>query len=278
MEDQAYACQHCGVTKPAGQLQQIADMIPAARDVAHGLSRHADGPGGSQKPGSRLPLDLGTTAKLDGVQTVLAGWARHVLEERGSTATHVGDDLILHAAWYLQTQLEWLRHRPEVDEFLGDVAAAARIIAGIARGPVAQRYLGPCGAESTFDLQGLAVTAVCDGDVYAREGASVGRCRTCKAEVSTWERQAWLDGLVRSQAFRAAEIAQAYGVNVNTIRSWATRGQLLEHGRDREERPLYNVGEVLDLAAADAARRASEQAKRARRAAAREADGERMSA
>ena len=50
-----------------------------------------------------------------------------------------------------------------------------------------------------------------------------------------------------------------------SIRSWAKRGQLAQHGEDREGRPLYNLGEVLDLAAADAARREENRAKRARR-------------
>jgi hypothetical protein len=105
----------------------------------------------------------------------------------------------------------------------------------------------------------------CDGDVYARDGAPVGRCRTCGAEVSTAERRAWLDGEVRARAFRAAEIAQAYDINVNTIRTWAGRDRLTAHGYDRDGRPLYNVGEVLDLAAADAARRETARAERARR-------------
>lgn len=211
-------------------------------------------------------------------------------------------DPIVAAAEFIVQNLEWTRHQPWADEFLADIGASARVVSSTARGPAAQRYLGPCGAEREHgDLCAPGPgpcfeddftdecrcwchegePKVCDGDIYAREHASVGRCRTCGAEVSTDARRAWLDDEVRAHAFRAVEIAQAYGVNVNTIRSWATRGSLKSYfrteagivsdwadppkGETRER--LHYVGDVLDLASADAARRAEGQAKRARRAA-----------
>jgi hypothetical protein len=173
-------------------------------------------------------------------------------------------DPIISAARFLADHLEWLRHRPEADEVLADIEACARIVAGIARGPAAQKYLGPCGALLLTPepwAPGTPATSECNGDVYARETASVGRCRLCGAEVSTDARRAWLDAEVRSRAFRAVEISRAYNINIKTIRSWINRGQLIAHGEG-----LYNVGDVLDLAAADAARKASDQARRARRA------------
>jgi len=291
MPDQAYACAGCR-DRAVDQLHTIVDTTPAARDVAHGQARRGPGGAGSAEP--RLPLNLGATQRLDAVQGTLGTWARHVAETRGGRPQAVRADPIVHAARYLAANAEWMRHRREVGEFLEDVEACARVVAGIARGPGEQKYLGPCGAErwpTEFDsdvrcpVDGEMVNlkcwncgwvrrekpTPCEGDVYAYRGASKGRCKTCGGEVATSEREAWLDGEVRQHAFRAAHIADAYGVNVNTIRSWAARGQLVPHGRDAEDRPLFNVGEVLDLAAADAARRATEQAKRARRAAAREA-------
>jgi hypothetical protein len=185
-------------------------------------------------------------------------------------------DPIVKTATWLAGHVEWMRHRAEADEFLTAVEACMRLVRGLARGPAAQRYLGPCGAriETLSDETSVLVSRECDGDIYARVGALSGSCRTCGATASALERQAWLDGTVRTHAFRASEIAQAYRVNVNTIRSWAGRGLLVAHGHDGEGRPLFNVGEVLDLAAADAARRATEQAKRARRAAAKAAETE----
>lgn len=292
LADGAYVCQRCGITKPTEQLHAIADMTPAARDIAHGLSRHGAG-AASGKPGSQLPLDLGATAKLDGVLTALTKWIDHIGTQRGHArpwfSATTNDHLVLAAEW-LPNHLEWMRHRDNAEEFLTDVAACARIVAGIARGPSEQRFLGPCRATVTWDDDGNEVErdSPCDGDVYAHIGAQSGTCRACGARWTTKAREAWLDGEVRAHAYRAAHIAEAYDVSVNTIRSWATpreeirdragkvtqyarAARLFAHSHDREGRPLYLVGDVLDLAAADAARRAGEQAKRARRTAAREA-------
>lgn len=182
-------------------------------------------------------------------------------------------DPLIAAARFLASQLEWLRHavdeqgQPYAVAAFAEIAQCAGRLRGLVNGPAEQRYLGPCGAVQPpgFDQFDYREEAVCDGDVYGPRGGSRGRCRTCGAEVAQDDRQAWLDGEVRAHAFTATEIGRAYSVNINTIRSWAGRGQLVEHGRDRDGRPLYNVGDVLDLAAADAARRETERAKRERR-------------
>lgn len=274
MPDVAYACQSCAY-RAGDQLHTIADMTDAARDVAQGRARR--GPSSSSSSESRLPLNLGATQRLDAVQGNLGGWARHIAATRGirePQAETLADDLVAVVALWLAGHVDWMRHRQEAAEFLGDVDIAARIVSGIARGPTEQQYLGPCGAPEQVEVTGLGTAEreyidgkPCEGDIYAARGSRVGRCRTCRAEVATSEREAWLDGEVRTRAFRASEIANAYRINVNTIRSWAARGQLVPHGHDTDDRPQYNVGDVLDLAAADAARRATEQSKRARRAA-----------
>jgi hypothetical protein len=64
------------------QLAEISDMTPAARDIATGQASHSHG-GGTGKPGSRLPFDLGATARLDAVQATLTTWARAIAETRG---------------------------------------------------------------------------------------------------------------------------------------------------------------------------------------------------
>lgn len=236
MPDGAYACP-AETAKAAEQLRNLADMVPAARDIAHGLSRRGGG-GASGKPGSRLPLDLMATAKLDAVGNELGGWVRHIVEQRGVYPARVppGLDVLVPAARFLSEHLEWMRHRPEVDEFLTDIDACARIVAGIARGPSEQRFLGPCGAlaseiDKIIDTYGEdpavgLIARRCEGDVYAREGAQHGRCRICGAEWSTAERRAWLDVEVRQRAFCRTDIEDAYGIKANTVTTWWLRGKL----------------------------------------------------
>jgi hypothetical protein len=219
-------------------------------------------------------------------------------------------DRIVEAARFLASQIEYSRHQLWVDELFAAIAAALAKIRFTVDGPNEQKYLGPCGAPTEecavcqWDQPGHHSTCgpecphqerrpglPCEGDVYGVRGGSRGRCRACGAEVAQDDRQAWLDGEVRAHAFTAAQIAEAYGINVKTIRSWATdraesrdhRGTLTRsatparlrtHAVGRDGQALFLVGDVLDLAAADAARRETERAKRERRAAAKTAESE----
>ena len=291
LAEDGYSCPRCA-SVAAENLGTVAEVALAVSDAANRLSSGSGG-GGSGKPGSRLPLDLGARSRLDGVEGSLYGWARHVAEERGvrppglpvapkptigpvcrtryecthgsckaiRDPAHVPVLLAVVAGW-LAGHLDWLAHRPEAGEAFADFTACARALRGVVRGPAEQRFIGPCEA--------------CDGDVYVRDGADTGRCKNCGHEVDRADREQWLDEVRREWLFTAKDIADAYGLNVKTIRSWADRGHLIARGADRDGRPLYNVGDVLDLAAGDAARRETMRADRARRAAARAAESEQV--
>lgn len=279
-----WACAPCAY-RAGDQLHELGDMTPAGRDVAHGFARHGS-TGGSGKPGSQVPIDLRATEVLTQIQARLSTWVGEIAHARSRpipAPRHLGDDPIIIWARWLAGHVEWIRKTDDAERFLIEVDECARAMRSVVRGPSEQKYLGPCGAAEQIDItmfghQPGSQTMdgpPCDGDVYASRGSRTGRCRVCGAEVSTAERAAWLDAEVRSHAFRASQIADAYGVNVNTIRTWAHRGQLVAHGHDADGRPLFNVGDVLDLAAGDAVRRHEAQQKRARRAAER---AERMTA
>jgi hypothetical protein len=77
-----YACSRCAF-RAGDQLHDIGDMAGAARDIAHGLSSRQSGSAAAGKPGSRLPLDLAATARLDAIEAELTTWCRHVAETRG---------------------------------------------------------------------------------------------------------------------------------------------------------------------------------------------------
>jgi hypothetical protein len=182
-------------------------------------------------------------------------------------------DPLTSAARFLADHVEWMRHRPEADEFLAAIDAAARLMTNIIDGAPPQVYLGPCGAPAQIEVTAFSdlpdrdfVDGLpCDGDVYARQHASSGRCRSCGAEVDADARRQWLDETVRETLFPASLIADAYGLKVNTLRSYAHRGLFGAHGHDARNRPLYNVGEVLDVFREKARQRAENEAKRARR-------------
>jgi hypothetical protein len=187
-------------------------------------------------------------------------------------------DPLIAAAQFLSAQLDWLRHA--TDEQGGPYAAgvfaeirdcASRMRATV-EGPADRRYLGPCGAWRDHDsvcgcegAAGCSVPETCEGDVYARDGAPAGRCRTCGTQYQRAERQDWIDTLRRDWLYHASEITEAYPeIKANTVSKWYSRGLLASHG-EHNGGPLFKVGEVLDLAAGDKARREEIRAERDRR-------------
>jgi hypothetical protein len=300
------SCRRC-VSVAAENLALVGEVALAASDAANRLSAGSGG-GASGKPGSRLPIDLGAAARLGAVENSLYGWARHVAEERGVRepglpvppkpqvgpvcrtryeCTHdsckaIRDPaspplLLAVVAGWLTGHLDWLAHRQEAGEAFADFGASARALRGVMRGGGEQKYLGPCGAivpQAEMPTERVSThwtEHLCDGDVYGRVGAKTGACRTCGAQVDQAERQIWLADVRRDWLYHASEIAEAYpDIKVDTIRSWLHRGQLTAHG-EHEGRPLLKLGDVLDLAAAAAARRAERESERARRAESRDA-------
>jgi hypothetical protein len=276
--DDGLICDGC-VDLMVFKLRLIVNLTPDARLVAAGLVRRGSG-GGSGKPGSQSPGNDDALDALDGVQNALTTITREIAETRGLQIPSAGPtptDPLTRACSWLLAQMEWVRHATDdqggayASGVFAEIGESASKMNAIVNGPAAQRYLGPCGAPVVdFDFATDESTIeTCDGDVYARDGASTGRCRTCGAEVSTAERQAWLDAEVRSHAYTAAEIAAAYPIKANTIRQWLSRGLLVPHG-ELGGRPLLNLGDVLDLAAGDAARRETARNERERRKAVRE--------
>jgi hypothetical protein len=221
-----YACVADAVDRPRQLLAEIQDMLGAALDVAHRQARHGTGGGASGKPGSALPLDLGATARLDGVQTALTTWARHIAEERGADgprAEHYGHPINAAVSW-LYGHLEWMRHREECTEFLADVRKAHRIVRGIAEPGQHRVIVGLCDCGKTL---------------YAVAGRQTVTCKDCELIWDVDDSREGLRGHLDDRLVTAAEAAHLAGF-LDTDRSavqirklvnkWSERGQLAKHG------------------------------------------------
>lgn len=270
--DVAYHCTHCGITTPTRHLNSLTIHAEAAYDKATGTARTTTDARPPGKPGSRLPFDLAAASRVNAVDELLATWIRRIRWERhGINQPPQGGGLHPIALAYLATNLEWMRHRLDASTFYTDLAASERVIRQLANGRPERHYLGPCGHTDTIDVStgmgpmaGVRQTIPgrrCPGDVYANHGATHGTCNTCRATVRTADRRAWLDDLVRDYAFTAADIAGAYPIPRNTINQWHTRGRLTPHHWDHNGHPHFTLGDVLDLAAETAARRAQRKAR-----------------
>lgn len=235
----------CAVTRPHGQLAELLELLPAARDVAHRQARRGSGGGASGKPGSSPPIDLGATARLDAVQNVLTTWARAIAEERGVNLAEINgggltwlsrspqwvdqlrglrDDLGAIAGW-LQGHLEWMRHRPEVDEFLTDVDASVRVIRRV--------------ADPERDRKVVVGLCDCGKMLYAPKDREIVTCPACELQWDVETTTEALSGHLAERLVTAAEAAHL-GAYLDTDRSvkqirslvdlWARTNRLTDHG------------------------------------------------
>jgi hypothetical protein len=248
-----YACTSCS-GKARHHLDQIADLAGPARDVAHGQTRRGPAVAGGHSSG--LPINLSAGARLDAVANTLIGWVRVIARDRGGQLELTGEP-IADTARYLAGHVDWMRHQQWVAEAHNDFEAALRVLRGVVDGRPDRRWLGQCGTPTD--------DGACRTDLYTAAHAATAKCRTCGTEAVVADRRRQNEALARGYAYTAAEIAAAYPeIRADRIRQWASRGRILPVG-EHEGRPTYDLGEVLDRAAQEAARLATEQAKRARR-------------
>lgn len=296
--DQAYVCERC-TEREAESLRLIASLAgeveaAVAKLVGHGLA--AGGGGGHGHP---LPVDLVAAEKAAAVGNTVSTWARHVSLSRGidvprthpssegpccrtNTCRHLScaevrsprrDVGVATAARFLLDQLGWLRHRPEAAEALGELHQAALQLQRVLGGRPPRWYAGQCW-ELIRDAEGNEQR--CTAELYAAPGASAVRCPSCGKAHETAYRRDWLlreasDTLAHAELIaRALAALGIEGVTGSRVRNLAARGRLLAHGSDQADRPLYRVGDVLDLiheqARVEAERVAKREAKAARRA------------
>jgi len=259
LADGAYVCAACA-SRLAGRLRDAAGLVsdlddavarqtrmtePGPRPRSHapaapirpdGQQRHY----GDQATGwpTGLLVDLAAAETRDAVTNTVTTWARVAAEESGEAPP---GELAGLMRW-LARRLDWVRHRQWAGECWDELHYAAGLVARAVDRPPARRWLGPC------DVPG-ADGVPCAGDLYVQPGAAHVGCPVCGISHDVAERVRWLEQITRERAYTAAEIAAATGVRAERIRQWASRGQIAAHGRDRLGRPLYRLGEVLDLAA-----------------------------
>ena len=193
-------------------------------------------------------------------------------------------DPLIAAARFLAQQLPWLRHATDAqgapvaaDVFreIGDCAARMR---SLVDGPQAGRYAGPCSALVDDPKAPCPVNCTCHNgpgyvcddpggcgsagcgrrecgqDVVSRGDSSTAECKSCGAKYNVDEQQTWMLGEIESMLARPIEIEGMLGqLGVNAtyrrIMKYIEKGQLLEHGFDSRARPLYRVGDVLEIIA-----------------------------
>lgn len=249
-----HVCRACS----AQLLRDLADVPSLAHHLDLALTRQTrfgtrDGGKSSE---TALPYDARARTAIHTLHAALVTWIRIIASDQQRpgptcrvcdhpTCTWIhrsrtpADTLAATARWLLRQRAALLGHHAVVEAIdeLGDAIRQAR--RAIDR-PAATWYAGPCNIGS------------CTADLYARHGAVAIRCRECGGSHSAGAREDWLMKQVADQLGTATEIARAlHGFRETLtpamVRGYAHRGRIVGHGADVLGRPLYRVGDVLDL-------------------------------
>lgn len=255
--DTGYACHSCAKRLKVALLRTGAVLRHPTVKASAGLFSATDlavtfarldvlGEGGQSSAEKPLPFDWDASDAAWAVHNTLTTWARHVAENRG---LEIAATRTVAVAVWLVHHVDWLRVRPEAAEAFDELHNAARLLQHTVDSHVERWYAGRCGAE-ILDDDGLL--AYCDHDLYAAAGAQWVTCRECGASFTAEDRKAQLleqvtDHLSIAETIARALSAWGWSVTSSQIRGYAHRGRLIPHGHDPKARPLYRIGDVVDL-------------------------------
>jgi hypothetical protein len=160
-------------------------------------------------------------------------------------------------ARFVAAHLGWLRVRPEAAQAWNELDAAYRRAVRTVDRPEAMWYAGPCWSP-------VANGAKCEQELYMpKTGQRWIRCHRCGAQWSSEARREWLLASARDYLATATEMARlvaAYAEVISTdfhrmLRLWIHRRRIRPRTDDERGRPMYRVGDVLDLVTDSMARR-----------------------
>ena len=162
------------------------------------------------------------------------------------------DSAVALSRWLLWRVDGLARHEigPDaVDEITDAVANCVRMID---RRPD-RWYAGPC--------INLVDEGECGADLYAKRQTGDVKCRKCGAVYDVAERREFLLAEAEDRLADASTLARAVSwlgtepLTAARVRKWAERGRIVSHGHDGR-RPLYRIGDAIDLLAGGATRSA----------------------
>lgn len=215
-----------------------------------------------------LVVHLGAADALFVTRNTLLAWADWVTAVRGhhlpTTWARIAD--------YLRDAARWLSQHPDGPQVVDELTAALRHARATIDRPADRAFIGTCGAliETAMHLGAVDDTGApvlslvptsCTEQLYAREGRPVIDCPRCGTTWDVAARQQALLEQLEDHVLPAVDIARAVDglgvpVTADRIRQWKRRRLLAvaldDHGRPRADvrgRPLYRVGDVLDLVA-----------------------------
>jgi hypothetical protein len=262
--DAAYVCDQC-VERLA---RALGDCGWTDVELETTITRQRGIPttGGAPSAERGLPWhERGAEARRN-LHGLLVSWVRFCGEERvrGVPTWQPTDRVVSLSRWLLHCVDGLALHDigPEaVDEITDAVAECQRIVFYKRRSRV---YLGVC-EQPVIDDEGEEYAAVvCEGEVYAEEGAPVGTCDDCGQGVTVAIRRTELERKLDDRLCTAAEIARLstyLGLDADRdkvrqrVHYWHRHKRVMPRGSGDDDAPLFRYGEVRSMLYAEFATR-----------------------
>lgn len=238
-------------------LRDLRDVPSLDRNLEEAATRQVrlGTPGGGPRSEEPLPWDDRARTAQQHLRVVLVGWVR-VLQRgvrplagpacqdcahRSCTYISLGrspaDTLPAMAVWLIRHRAVLLGHHA-APEAVDGIREAIRQGRRTIDRPADRIYAGPCNT--------------CGADLLARPGARIVVCRPCSLEYDIGPRLEWMQRKVEDQLAHSVAMSgmlNQLGVIVpaSTIRYFAQKKRITERGRDQNNRPLYRIGDVLEI-------------------------------
>jgi hypothetical protein len=218
-----------------------------------------------------LPFDDRAAKVAHRVQSTLNRWVR-ILHDGREPWPRPRRDVVAAAGWLLARSSRVAQH-PQAAAIERDVRNVVAQLRRAVDRPPDRWFMGPCDTDGCVEEHllvrddGTSRVERRPTELYAEPGAETVRCPRCNAEYSIDARRAWLLAAAEDQLAHAELIgraAPALGIDItpSMIRNYADRGRIVAKSTDLQGRPLYRVGDVIQVARDVLARRAEWAANR----------------
>lgn len=250
--DVAYVCETCidNLARDLGEIPWLEDELETTTTRQQGINYAGATSKGAEIPS---PVHWGAADARRHLTELLASWVLFCSEthvaNQSPDQTLPAPELVPMSRWLLWRLdgLALVDIGPEIiDELTNAIAKCRRVIDR----PADKLYAGRC--DSEYDAgEGQIVT--CPEDLYVRVGAKVVNCQTCGTPSDIPQRRARLLKEAEEVLATAVEISRAVSwlgtepLTADRVRQWASRDRLLARGHDKDGRPMYRVGDAIDL-------------------------------
>lgn len=238
-------------------VADVAELAGLADDLKTSIIRQAVFTqrygGGSRSTTAPLPFNERAVRARAALHAAAWRWTLLLWDGTEQLPTGATANLSGIGRWLHQRTNRLLDH-PQLAELVGSVHREVGRARAVVDRP-ASLFLGMCSVRGENDEE-------CQAWLFAHPDQGFVRCRQCRANHNVDERRAVLEAAVEEVLATTDEIAAAVrwigtSVKEERIRKWASReriqkrGEIVVHGR---RRPLYRIGDVLDLLREDIGR------------------------